>query len=142
MSNTEIRVVIGPANYYSHPGSLARLNDFFTADQLSRAVWIYGERAFAAARPYLPESFALPGAKHLPFTGHCSESDVGELVREAGVDRVVVIGIGGGSTAGYGKSGGASTWPTGSGYSHYRRHLRRLDATLRVVQRCRSGPAV
>ena len=97
MSNTEIRVVIGPANYYSHPGSLARLNDFFTADQLSRAVWIYGERAFAAARPYLPESFELPGAKHLPFTGHCSETDVNELVREAGDDRAVVIGIGGGA---------------------------------------------
>lgn len=28
MSNTEIRVVTGPANYFSHPGSLVRLNDF------------------------------------------------------------------------------------------------------------------
>lgn len=28
MSNTEIRVVTGPANYFSHPGSLSRLNDF------------------------------------------------------------------------------------------------------------------
>ena len=49
MSNTDIRVVPGPANYFSHPGSLARLNDFFTPEQLSRAVWIYGERAIEAA---------------------------------------------------------------------------------------------
>lgn len=40
MSNTDIRVVPGPANYFSHPGSLARLDDFFTPEQLSRAVWI------------------------------------------------------------------------------------------------------
>lgn len=29
MSNSDIRVVPGPANYFSHPGSLERLNDFF-----------------------------------------------------------------------------------------------------------------
>ncbi len=34
----------GPANYFSHPGSLERLSDFFSADQLSRAVWVYGEQ--------------------------------------------------------------------------------------------------
>ncbi|STQ13401.1 3-dehydroquinate synthase [Enterobacter cloacae] len=62
MSNTDIRVVHGPANYFSHPGSLAHLHDFFTPEQLSRAVWIYGERALEGARPYLPESFAAPGA--------------------------------------------------------------------------------
>jgi glycerol dehydrogenase-like iron-containing ADH family enzyme len=49
MSNTDIRVVPGPANYFSHPGSLAHLNDFFTPEQLSRAVWIYGERAIEGA---------------------------------------------------------------------------------------------
>ena len=69
MSNTEIRVVTGPANYFSHPGSLSRLNDFFTTDQLSRAVWVYGERAIDAARPYLPEAFHLAEAKRLLFTG-------------------------------------------------------------------------
>ena len=79
MSNTDIRVVPGPANYFSHPGSLARLNDFFTPEQLSRAVWIYGERAIDGARPFLPESFHAPGAKHLLFKGHCSERDVTHL---------------------------------------------------------------
>ena len=87
MSNTDIRVVPGPANYFSHPGSLARLNDFFTPEQLSRAVWIYGERAIDGARPFLPESFHAPGAKHLLFKGHCSERDVTH----------VVIGVGGGA---------------------------------------------
>ncbi|MDF7758787.1 oxidoreductase [Kosakonia cowanii] len=97
MSSTDIRVVPGPANYYSHPGSLARLEDFFSAEQLSRAVWIYGERAFAAAEPYLPQAFHAPGATHLLFKGHCSESDVAELAQQAGRDRSVVIGVGGGA---------------------------------------------
>ena len=97
MSNTDIRVVPGPANYFSHPGSLARLNDFFTPEQLSRAVWIYGERAIDGARPFLPESFHAPGAKRLLFKGHCSERDVTHLVDESGSDASVVIGVGGGA---------------------------------------------
>ncbi|MDU1026977.1 MAG: oxidoreductase, partial [Leclercia adecarboxylata] len=92
MSNTDIRVVPGPANYYSHRGALARLNAFFTPEQLSRAVWIYGERALAGARPFLPESFNTKGAKHLLFKGHCSEHDVNQLVQDAGDNRSVVIG--------------------------------------------------
>jgi uncharacterized oxidoreductase len=96
MSNTDIRVVPGPANYFSHPGSLAHLNDFFTPEQLSRAVWIYGERAIEGARPFLPESFNARGAKHLLFKGHCSERDVTHLVNESG-DASVVIGVGGGA---------------------------------------------
>lgn len=70
MSNSDIRVVPGPANYYSHPGSLERLSDFFSADQLSRAVWVYGERALAGAEPFLPAAFHLPEAKRsaLPAT--------------------------------------------------------------------------
>lgn len=97
MSSTDIRVVPGPANYYSHPGSLARLEDFYSAEQLSRAVWIYGERAFAAAKPFLPQGVNAPGATHLLFKGHCSERDVAELVQQAGADRSVVIGVGGGA---------------------------------------------
>lgn len=70
MSNSDIRVVPGPANYFSHPGSLERLSDFFNADQLSRAVWVYGERALAGAEPFLPAAFHLPEAKDpaLPAT--------------------------------------------------------------------------
>ncbi|MCK6856662.1 oxidoreductase [Enterobacter cloacae] len=97
MSNTDIRVVPGPANYFSHPGSLAHLHDFFTPEQLSRAVWIYGERALEGALPYLPESFAAPGAKHLLFKGHCSERDVTHLVNESGSEAAVVICVGGGA---------------------------------------------
>lgn len=97
MSHTDIRVVTGPANYFSHPGSLSRLNDFFTAEQLARAVWIYGERAINAARSYLPDAFHHPEAKHLPFSGHCSETDVQLLATEAGGHRSIVIGVGGGA---------------------------------------------
>ncbi|MCU6667245.1 oxidoreductase [Enterobacteriaceae bacterium H4N4] len=97
MSNTDIRVVPGPANYYSHAGALARLHDFFTPEQLDRAVWIYGERAIEGARPFLPESFHAEGAKRLLFSGHCSEHDVDQLAQAAGGDRRVVIGVGGGA---------------------------------------------
>ena len=87
MSNSDIRVVPGPANYFSHPGSLERLSDFFSADQLSRAVWVYGERALAGAEPFLPAAFYLPEAKKIRFPGHCSERDVAALVQASGDDR-------------------------------------------------------
>ena len=38
MSNTDIRVVPGPANYFSHPGCLARPDDFFTGTAFPRGV--------------------------------------------------------------------------------------------------------
>lgn len=97
MNHTEIRVVTGPANYFSHAGSLGRLTDFFTPEQLSHAVWVFGERAIAAARPYLPEAFERAGAKHLQFTGHCSERHVAQLAHACNDDRQVVIGVGGGA---------------------------------------------
>ncbi|EFI9105840.1 hydroxycarboxylate dehydrogenase HcxA [Escherichia coli] len=97
MPHNPIRVVVGPANYFSHPGSFNHLHDFFTNEQLSRAVWIYGERAIAAAQTKLPPAFELPGVKHILFRGHCSESDVQQLAAESGDDRSVVIGVGGGA---------------------------------------------
>lgn len=97
MNQTDIRVVPGPANYFSHPDCLQRLNDFFSPEQLSRAVWIYGEKAIAGARPYLPECATVPGSTQILFTGHCSERDVNALVAQAGDNRSVVIGVGGGA---------------------------------------------
>lgn len=97
MNQTDIRVIPGPANYFSHPDSLQRLNDFFSPEQLSRAVWIYGEKAIAGARPYLPECATAPGSTQILFTGHCSERDVNALVAQAGDNRSVVIGVGGGA---------------------------------------------
>lgn len=67
MPHNPIRVVVGPANYFSHPGSFNHLHDFFTDEQLSRAVWIYGKRAIAAAQTKLPPAFGLPAAKHILF---------------------------------------------------------------------------
>jgi len=97
MSNSDIRVVPGPANYFSHSGSLERLTEFFTEEQLSRALWIYGERAIEAATPFLPDSFQAPGAQKVLFKGHCSEADVARLVQQADDNRSLVIGIGGGA---------------------------------------------
>ena len=97
MTSTAIRVVTGPANYYSYPGALQALHSLYTPEQLAKAVWIYGARAIAAATPYLPSAFTLAGAKHIAFGGHCSESAVRQLSAEAGDDRHVVIGVGGGA---------------------------------------------
>lgn len=92
-----IRVQVSPDNYYSHPDAIHRLTEFYSVQDLQNAVWIYGKRALAAARDYLPAAFSAEGAVRIPFGGHCSESEVVELVRRSGADRRVVIGVGGGA---------------------------------------------
>lgn len=64
---------------------------------MESAVWIYGERAIAAVTSFLPTAFNVAGAKHIAFGGHCSESTVVQLCAQAGDDRQVVIGVGGGA---------------------------------------------
>jgi uncharacterized oxidoreductase len=64
MSNTDIRVVPGPANYFSHPGSLAHLNDFLPRAAFPRGVDLRRARHRGRA-PFLPESFNAPGAKSI-----------------------------------------------------------------------------
>jgi len=96
MSNSAIRVVTGPENYFSSAGSLAQISIFFTAEQLKNAFWLYGKRALQATQPYLPEGVFDPKAKHVLFDGHCSEPEVNELALVAGNDRTVIIGVGGG----------------------------------------------
>ena len=81
MSHSDIRVVPGPANYYSHPGSLARLQDFYSEEQLSRAVWVYGERAIAGAQAFLPAASpaaepALPLHTISPAYRRCPPADI------------------------------------------------------------------
>lgn len=92
-----IRVQVSPANYYSYPGAIEKLTEFYPEPVLDRALWIYGERALAAARSWLPAAFDAPGARRMRFGSHCSESEVSALVQQAGGDRQVVIGIGGGA---------------------------------------------
>src|SRR5471032_605454 len=97
MSDTDIRVVTGPANYFSYRGAIARLSDFYSDEQLAAALWVYGQRALEAAKPWLPEVFNAPDAKRVLFSAHCSESEVARIVAKAGADRRVVIGVGGGA---------------------------------------------
>ncbi|MEG3133787.1 oxidoreductase [Rouxiella sp. T17] len=102
MSDTNIRVVTGPANYFSFPGAIERIKDFYSAEQLEHALWIFGERALAAAKDYLPAEFTSPTAKHALFNAHCSETEVNRLVAIAADNSSsehsqVVIGIGGGA---------------------------------------------
>ena len=86
----------GPANYFSHSGSLERLSDFLTPTSCREAVWVYGERALAGAEPFCRRPSTCQ-AKKIRFTGHCSERDVAGLVQASGDDRAVVIGVGGGA---------------------------------------------
>jgi uncharacterized oxidoreductase len=97
MSNSPsdpIRVQVGPANYFSHPGALDRLAEFFTADQLAQALWIGGPRASAALEPFLP-AFRSAGDRRVIFAGHCTETVVARLALQ--VSEGPVIGLGGGS---------------------------------------------
>lgn len=91
-----IRVIPGPANYFSHTGSLSRLKAFFTDDQLDHAFWLYGHRAFAATQTFLPDGILSDNTVQVEFDGHCSETEVARLKRLAGDDRTVIIGVGGG----------------------------------------------
>ncbi|WP_038904627.1 oxidoreductase [Dickeya zeae] len=97
MSTTDIRVQVGPANYFSFPGAIDQLSEFYPHERLSRAFWIHGERALAAAQPYLPAAFSAPTARTACFSSHCSENEVARLTAAAGDDRTVVIGVGGGA---------------------------------------------
>ncbi|MFP1831359.1 oxidoreductase [Lonsdalea quercina] len=97
MSTTPIRVQVGPANYFSFPGAIDKLTEFYPTPMLERALWIHGERALNAAKPYLPAEMAAESVKQAQFAAHCSESEVERLVTLAGDDRTVVIGVGGGA---------------------------------------------
>ena len=95
MSDNSIRVVAGPANYFAFPGAIDQLAQFYSPQQLSKALWVYGERALAAAKPWLPAVVDDADARRVLFNSHCSESTVQDIVRQAGADRQVVIGVGG-----------------------------------------------
>ncbi|MEC5341888.1 oxidoreductase [Brenneria populi] len=97
MNTTAIRVQVGPANYFSFSGAIDKLLDFYSPDILNNALWIYGERALTAARPYLPAEFDAPSARRALFGAHCSEGEVAKLAAQARDDCRVVIGIGGGA---------------------------------------------
>ncbi|MFC3395929.1 oxidoreductase [Brenneria rubrifaciens] len=97
MNTTAIRVQVGPANYFSFPGAIEKLLTFYPAEVLNNALWIYGARALAAARPYLPAEFDALSARRALFTAHCSEGEVARLANQAGENCQVVIGVGGGA---------------------------------------------
>lgn len=90
-----IRLQAGPSNAYTSPGALAKLGDFFSAEELSQALWIGGRRATAAASPYLPEAFHHATERRLLFEGHCTHRLVDQWARL--VASGPVIGMGGGS---------------------------------------------
>ena len=92
----EIRVQPGAANYFSHAGALDLIEQFHPSDALKRVLWIGGERAQAAAAPYLPPLYSDPRSIRVTFSGHCSENVVSRYA-QIGHDADLIIGIGGGS---------------------------------------------
>jgi len=102
--STALRVQVGPSNYFQGEGAWERLPEFFTAHQLSHALWIGGRRATAAARPYLP---AWAEDRYVEFHGHCTEGLVSSLVQR--VEAGPVIGLGGGSALDTAKAVAART---------------------------------
>ncbi|MEE3649662.1 MULTISPECIES: oxidoreductase [unclassified Brenneria] len=97
MNTTAIRVQVGPANYFSFPGAIDKLLTFYPPAVLNNALWIYGERALAAAEPFLPAAFNADSSRRVLCGAHCSESEVARLAARAGEHCQVVIGIGGGA---------------------------------------------
>lgn len=94
MSNPEpIRVTPGPDNYYSYPGALEKLGDFFSVQEQKKAFWVHGERAGAALEKFYP----LPTRRRVVHRGHCTASDVEAYRRKAGKGTSVVVGAGGGT---------------------------------------------
>ncbi|MEI7431556.1 MAG: oxidoreductase [Betaproteobacteria bacterium] len=97
MSNSlPIRVQPGAANYFSQPGALDKIEDFYPVKTLKRVLWISGVRALSAAEAYLPALFSDPKSIKLTFDGHCTESRV-QYFSYQGVGADLVIGLGGGS---------------------------------------------
>ena len=91
-----IRVQPGAANYFSHLGALAQIEQFYPQASLNEVLWIGGRKALAAAEPYLPALYTDPRSLHARFTGHCTERTVAAYA-ETGRHADLVIGIGGGS---------------------------------------------
>jgi len=97
LKNEEIRVQVGPANYFSHVGALSRIDDFFSEKALSESLVIAGAKAFEAARPYFPASLAPASDRAVLYQGHCSESGIKALAKLLPKGKGPVIGIGGGA---------------------------------------------
>ena len=91
-----IRVQPGAANYFSHLGALAQIEQFYPQASLKEVLWIGGTKALAAAEPYLPALYTDPRSLHARFTGHCTERTVAAYA-ETGRHADIVIGLGGGS---------------------------------------------
>lgn len=97
MSNSDIRVVPGPANYFSHSGSLERLSDFLTPTSSRERCGSMASAPRPAPNLFCRRPSTCRRRKKIRFTGHCSERDVAGLVQASGDDRAVVIGVGGGA---------------------------------------------
>lgn len=90
-----LRVQPGPANYWSGPGAIGKLEELYRPEELAEAVWLFGRRARVAAESYLPQAFRV-SRRLEEVSGHCTHELVEALAgRHRGAR--LVVGIGGGS---------------------------------------------
>ena len=97
MGNTNIRVVPGPANYFSHPGSLARLDDFFTRNSFPARC---GSTASGLSRAHAlicRRVLTQRGQNICCLRAIAASVTSSHLVNASGVEASVVIGVGGGA---------------------------------------------
>lgn len=95
MDEKIIRVQPGAANYYCHTGAINKIKDFFSDEELSKAIYIHGEKSGKATYEYLPNSIKESKDKYL-VSGHCSHEIV-DLISSKSSRSPVVIGCGGGT---------------------------------------------
>jgi uncharacterized oxidoreductase len=93
-----IRVQPGAANYFSRIGALEEIEHFYPNATPGGVLWIGGERAQAAAKPYLPASYHATHTTRVTYSGKCTERQVRQLAAH-GTDTGanLVVGLGGGS---------------------------------------------
>ncbi len=133
MSNSDIRVVPGPANYFSHPGSLERLSDFLTPTSSRERCGSMASALWPAPNLFCRRPSTCRRRKRSALPATAANATWRGLVQASGDDA-------GGSdwrrrrrAARQRESAGPPPGGTAGGHPDYRRHLRGVDAAVGVV---------
>ncbi|WP_057738220.1 iron-containing alcohol dehydrogenase family protein [Liquorilactobacillus uvarum] len=88
---------IGPQQYITGNHVYEYLNVYFQKNNIAKALFLHGEKALHAARPYLPKSFSNTQIEYRKFSGECSLSEINDVTKQIVSDKFqAIVGIGGG----------------------------------------------